>query len=204
MSRIAKIKSATSIALVTGDIKDCMVVRELEKSRREERREDDGDAFSRRPPPIRSVSALVQLNLQDAFDDDKTTPKPTVKPTVNPAPPQNPNPADPEPKKPVVPPKEKGTGGGSFGDSDLIDVNEGGEYMPDGGRSGGRGADVQSDDSSDKPEDLAEQWLQLFKMLSDNIPDGLSVWIGQFKQVVDPLLKQLREFLNVTEEKAEL
>ncbi len=28
-------------------------------------------------------------------------------------------------------------GGGSFDDNDLFDVNEGGEYKPDGGKSGG-------------------------------------------------------------------
>lgn len=49
---------------------------------------------------------------------------------------------DTEPKKPVLPPKERGTGGGSFDDKDLFDVNEGGEYKPDGGKSGGRGGDV--------------------------------------------------------------
>ncbi|XP_073698349.1 CD99 molecule isoform X1 [Garra rufa] len=46
---------------------------------------------------------------------------------------------DTEPKKPVVPPKERGTGGGSFDDSDLFGVNEGGEYKPDGGRGGAQG-----------------------------------------------------------------
>ncbi|XP_058625803.1 CD99 molecule isoform X1 [Onychostoma macrolepis] len=119
------------------------------------------------------------LDLSDAFDDDK----PTAKPTVKPAPPKNPDSGfdlsdafdldpkkpvvvppkseddkkkpsggdfdlsdafgpDTEPKKPVVPPKERGTGGGSFDDKDLFDVNEGGEYKPDGGKSGGRGGDV--------------------------------------------------------------
>uniref|UniRef100_A0A8C1WBV4 CD99 molecule n=1 Tax=Cyprinus carpio TaxID=7962 RepID=A0A8C1WBV4_CYPCA len=48
------------------------------------------------------------------------------------------------PKKPVVPPKERGTGGGSFDDKDLFEVNEGGEYKPDGGRSG--------DGASDQPQ----------------------------------------------------
>jgi len=52
--------------------------------------------------------------------------------------------------------------------------------------------------------DLNQQWLQLIKMLGDNIPEGLSVWIAGFLQVVEPLLEQFRGRLNVTEEKAEL
>uniref|UniRef100_A0A672MNR4 CD99 molecule n=1 Tax=Sinocyclocheilus grahami TaxID=75366 RepID=A0A672MNR4_SINGR len=32
--------------------------------------------------------------------------------------------------------------GGTFDDKDLFDVNEGGEYKPDGGQSGGRAGDV--------------------------------------------------------------
>uniref|UniRef100_A0A8C1G2Z7 CD99 molecule n=1 Tax=Cyprinus carpio TaxID=7962 RepID=A0A8C1G2Z7_CYPCA len=113
---------------------------------------------------------------------------------------------DTEPKKPVVPPKERGTGGGSFDDKDLFEVNEGGEYKPDGGRSGGRGGEIpqnnENDGASDQPQDL--QWLQIIKMLVDNIPEGLSAWIAQFNQVVKPMLEQLRGLLNVTEEKAEL
>ncbi|XP_058625813.1 CD99 molecule isoform X2 [Onychostoma macrolepis] len=181
------------------------------------------------------------LDLSDAFDDDK----PTAKPTVKPAPPKNPDSGfdlsdafdldpkkpvvvppkseddkkkpsggdfdlsdafgpDTEPKKPVVPPKERGTGGGSFDDKDLFDVNEGGEYKPDGGKSGGRGGDVpaynENGDVSAPPQD----WLQIIKMLVDNIPEGLNVWISQFNQVVKPVLEQLWGLLNVTEEKAEL
>uniref|UniRef100_A0A8C2DAP9 CD99 molecule n=1 Tax=Cyprinus carpio TaxID=7962 RepID=A0A8C2DAP9_CYPCA len=63
---------------------------------------------------------------------------------------------DTEPKKPVVPPKERGTGGGSFDDKDLFEVNEGGEYKPDGGRSGGRGGEIpqnnENDGASDQPQ----------------------------------------------------
>uniref|UniRef100_A0A671KQA5 CD99 antigen-like n=2 Tax=Sinocyclocheilus anshuiensis TaxID=1608454 RepID=A0A671KQA5_9TELE len=55
---------------------------------------------------------------------------------------------DTEPKKPVVPPKERGTGGGTFDDKDLFDVKEGGEYQPDGGQSGGRGADIPDNDQN--------------------------------------------------------
>lgn len=52
--------------------------------------------------------------------------------------------------------------------------------------------------------DLNQQWLQIIKMLVDNIPAGLIGWISQFNQVVKPMLEQLRGLLNVTEEKAEL
>ncbi|XP_050967273.1 CD99 molecule isoform X3 [Labeo rohita] len=56
---------------------------------------------------------------------------------------------DTETKKPVIPPKDRGTGGGTFDDKDLVDVNEGGEYNPDGGRSGGRGGgEVHVNDQS--------------------------------------------------------
>ncbi|KAK2908950.1 hypothetical protein Q8A67_004787 [Cirrhinus molitorella] len=55
---------------------------------------------------------------------------------------------DTEPKKPVIPPKDRGTGGGTFDDKDLLDVNEGGEYNPDGGRSGGQGGDAHDYDQS--------------------------------------------------------
>jgi len=52
--------------------------------------------------------------------------------------------------------------------------------------------------------DLNQKWLQLIKMLGVKIPEGLSVWIDQFLQTVEPLLEQFRGLLNVTEEKAEL
>uniref|UniRef100_A0A3Q4MRG5 CD99 molecule n=1 Tax=Neolamprologus brichardi TaxID=32507 RepID=A0A3Q4MRG5_NEOBR len=49
---------------------------------------------------------------------------------------------DPTPQKPKEKPKTpeqpKKDGGGSFDDSDLFDVS-GGDYKPDGGRSGGAG-----------------------------------------------------------------
>ncbi|XP_051751803.1 CD99 molecule isoform X2 [Ctenopharyngodon idella] len=114
---------------------------------------------------------------------------------------------DEEPKKPVVPPKERGAGGGTFDDKDLSDVNEDG-YVPDKGRIGGGGADPGYDDqsggASEQPQDLNQKWLQLIKMLGVKIPEGLSVWIDQFLQTVEPLLEQFRGLLNVTEEKAEL
>ncbi|RXN02804.1 glycogenin-1-like isoform X1 [Labeo rohita] len=105
----------------------------------------------------------VNLDLGDALDDDCP-----AKPSVKPAPPKNPDSGfdlsdafdldkkkpsgggfdlsdafgpDTETKKPVIPPKDRGTGGGTFDDKDLVDVNEGGEYNPDGGRSGGGGTE---------------------------------------------------------------
>ncbi|KAI2668415.1 CD99 antigen-like protein 2 [Labeo rohita] len=152
-----------------------------------------------------------------------------AKPSVKPAPPKNPDSGfdlsdafdlggfdlsdafgpDTETKKPVIPPKDRGTGGGTFDDKDLVDVNEGGEYNPDGGRSGGRGGgevhvNDQSGGGTEQPQDLNQQWLQIIKMLVDNIPGGFSVWISQFNQVVQPLLEQLQQLLNITEEKTEL
>ncbi|XP_067297519.1 CD99 molecule isoform X2 [Pseudorasbora parva] len=118
-------------------------------------------------------------------------------------------PDDDPPKKPAVPKGEGGTGGGSLSDKDLSDVFDEGEYKPDKGRIGGGGADPGYDDqsggASEQPQDLNhQQWLQLIKMLGDNIPEVLSDWIAQFKQVVEPLLEQFRGLLNITEEKAEL
>uniref|UniRef100_A0A8C1WAV3 CD99 molecule n=1 Tax=Cyprinus carpio TaxID=7962 RepID=A0A8C1WAV3_CYPCA len=158
--------------------------------------------------------ALVGFDISDAFDLDPK--KPEVVPPKKEDDKKKPSEGefdlsdafgpDTEPKKPVVPPKERGTGGGSFDDKDLFEVNEGGEYKPDGGRSGGRGGEIpqnnENDGASDQPQDL--QWLQIIKMLVDNIPEGLSAWIAQFNQVVKPMLEQLRGLLNVTEEKAEL
>ncbi|KAJ8407095.1 hypothetical protein AAFF_G00287710 [Aldrovandia affinis] len=58
---------------------------------------------------------------------------------------------DPTPKKPAVdPPKDGGTGGGSFGDSDLLDVLGGGdEYKPDKSKGGGYIHDPSSDHNGD-------------------------------------------------------
>ncbi|XP_051982519.1 CD99 molecule isoform X2 [Xyrauchen texanus] len=152
------------------------------------------------------------FDLTDVFDIDPK--KPTFNPPTS-KDPKKPNEEgfdlldalgpDLEPKKPLVPPREGGTGGGFLDDNDLIDVTGGGsDYKPDGGRSGGRGADPQNDGTSDQPQDLNQQWLQLIKMLGDNLPEGLSVRIAQFKQVVEPLLERVLEFLNITEQKTEL
>jgi len=57
MRRIAKINSATSIALVTGDIKDCMIPASWRKAPRAQWR---WYTFRRQQRPIPSVSALVR------------------------------------------------------------------------------------------------------------------------------------------------
>ncbi|XP_073802100.1 CD99 molecule isoform X3 [Danio rerio] len=178
-----------------------------------------------------AATKAQELDLGDAFGDDDEIP--TEKPKEKPPPPKNADPGfdladafESDPKKPVVvPPKSVddkkkpasggeldlsdafGPGGGSFDDSDLVDVSERGGYKPDGGGSRGRGGAPSSDDQSggaEQPQDLDQQWLQFVKMLVDNIPEGLSVWIDKFNQVAKPLLEQIRGLLNVTEDKAEL
>uniref|UniRef100_A0A8D0ACJ7 CD99 molecule n=1 Tax=Sander lucioperca TaxID=283035 RepID=A0A8D0ACJ7_SANLU len=92
------------------------------------------------------------LDLSDAFGPDE--PAPTKKPkkpssgdsgldledALGPDP-------NPKPDKPAVQPADpaKPRGGGSFGDSDLLDVS-GGDYKPDGGR-GGAGDQPQEADA---------------------------------------------------------
>ncbi|XP_051982518.1 CD99 molecule isoform X1 [Xyrauchen texanus] len=101
------------------------------------------------------------FDLTDVFDIDPK--KPTFNPPTS-KDPKKPNEEgfdlldalgpDLEPKKPLVPPREGGTGGGFLDDNDLIDVTGGGsDYKPDGGRSGGRGADPQNDGTSDQPQE---------------------------------------------------
>ncbi|XP_057186622.1 CD99 molecule isoform X3 [Triplophysa rosa] len=116
---------------------------------------------------------------------------------------------DTEPKKPVVKPHKEGgtgTGGGTFDDKDLLDVGDGDDgYKPDGGKSGGRGADPGHEGgASDQPQDLNQQWLHLIRILADTMPEGLSVWIANFKDVVVALLERVMDLLNVAEEKTEL
>ncbi|XP_051559570.1 CD99 antigen-like protein 2 isoform X2 [Myxocyprinus asiaticus] len=178
----------------------------------------DDDSKPTAKPPVKPTppknSNPNGFDLSDAFDLEPK--KPDVNPPKSKDDPKKPTEEgfdlsdalgpDLEPKKPLVPPREGGgTGGGSLDDNDLFDLTEdGSEYKPDGGRSGGRGADPQNDGASDHPQDLNQQWLQLIKMLGDNIPEGLSVWIAQFKQVVEPLLERVLELLNIAEQKTEL
>uniref|UniRef100_A0A4W5NAH2 CD99 molecule n=1 Tax=Hucho hucho TaxID=62062 RepID=A0A4W5NAH2_9TELE len=91
------------------------------------------------------------FDLADALDFDN--PRPTAIPKQPKQPAKDPSPGggfdlfdalgpeDPVPGKPaVVPPKDGGTGGGSFGDNDLFDVSDNGGYKPDPGKGGGGGA----------------------------------------------------------------
>uniref|UniRef100_UPI003D7F93B3 CD99 molecule isoform 3 precursor n=1 Tax=Danio rerio TaxID=7955 RepID=UPI003D7F93B3 len=121
-----------------------------------------------------AATKAQELDLGDAFGDDDEIP--TEKPKEKPPPPKNADPGfdladafesdkkkpasggeldlsdafgpDTETKKPMLPPKERETGGGSFDDSDLVDVSERGGYKPDGGGSRGRGGAPSSDDQS--------------------------------------------------------
>nr|XP_020478943.1 CD99 antigen-like isoform X1 [Monopterus albus] len=83
----------------------------------------------------------LDLDLADALDDKDVPP---TKKTKKPSPGDfgldledalGPDP-NPKPDKPDVKPPKSGGGRGTFGDSDLLDVS-GGDYKPDGGRSGG-------------------------------------------------------------------
>ncbi|XP_072235509.1 CD99 molecule [Leuresthes tenuis] len=62
---------------------------------------------------------------------------------------------DPKTDKPPVKPPKSGGGGGSFDDSDLFDVS-GGDYKPDGGRSGGRASDPGHDPHGPADQPQAE------------------------------------------------
>ncbi|XP_010889305.2 CD99 molecule isoform X6 [Esox lucius] len=158
------------------------------------------------------------FELSDAFDDDPTpAPKDPVKPKDPSLAPEPKKPAvvppkeggaddfdlmdafgpDPVPGKPaIVPPKDGGTGGGSFGDKDLFDLSEGGDggYKPDPGQGGG-GAD--NADNADQSQDLERLWGQFLKMVDDNMPEGVLVWISNIKQAVAPLLEKAMELLDM-------
>ncbi|XP_073802119.1 CD99 molecule isoform X6 [Danio rerio] len=95
-----------------------------------------------------AATKAQELDLGDAFGDDDEIP--TEKPKEKPPPPKN---ADPDKKKPASGGELDlsdafGPGGGSFDDSDLVDVSERGGYKPDGGGSRGRGGAPSSDDQS--------------------------------------------------------
>ncbi|XP_018584662.1 CD99 molecule isoform X2 [Scleropages formosus] len=107
--------------------------------------DDDNPAPTKRPekPKSGGGGSAGDFDLFDAFGPDPT-PRPPAKDPKKPAgggfdlndafgP-------DPETQKPkVVVPKDGGTGGGSFGDSDLEDIGNDGSYKPDPGRGGGGG-----------------------------------------------------------------
>ncbi|XP_036397257.1 CD99 molecule isoform X1 [Megalops cyprinoides] len=133
---------------------------------------DLGDAFDLDPtkkplPPPEDPKAPSgdELDLGDAFG-----PEPTKKPVPPPEDPKAPSGdtldlsdalgPDPKPDKPAVePPKDGGSeaAGGSFGDSDLVDLGGGGsDYKPDGGRGGARAADPASGSNGDGAEEPQE------------------------------------------------
>ncbi|GLD68336.1 CD99 antigen-like isoform X1 [Lates japonicus] len=84
--------------------------------------------------PSSGDSGGFDLNLEDALGPD----------------------TNPKPDKPVVNPPKSGGGGGSFGDSDLVDIS-GGDYKPDGGRSGGRSGGGGAVDPGYDPHGGADQ-----------------------------------------------
>ncbi|XP_041834805.1 CD99 molecule isoform X2 [Melanotaenia boesemani] len=102
-----------------------------------------------------------ELDLSDAFGPDDPPTKKPKKPSsgdfdefdLSDALKPDPN---PKPDKPADKPTRSGGGGGSFGDSDLLDVADSG-YKPDGGRSGGRAQDPAPDHQggADQPQEAA-------------------------------------------------
>ncbi|XP_048052911.1 CD99 molecule isoform X1 [Megalobrama amblycephala] len=128
---------------------------------------DDDDKPPAKPTvkPAPPKNSNPDLDLLDAFDLDPkkpavVTPKPgndKKKPSGGDLDLSDAFGPDEVTKKPVVPPRDRGTGGGSFDDKDLFDVNAGGEYVPDKGRIGGGGAadpgyDDQSGGGSEQPQ----------------------------------------------------
>ncbi|XP_035266774.1 CD99 antigen-like protein 2 isoform X3 [Anguilla anguilla] len=130
------------------------------------------------PPP--KPPAGDGFDLNDALGPDPVTPK---KPAVN-------------------PPKDGGTDGGTFGDSDLLDVLGGGGYTPDKGKGGGHINNPSSDDGGkgyeDEHKDLALPWTQILKLLSANMPENFHIWITNLKGVVDTLFENVMELIGVT------
>ncbi|XP_026157472.1 CD99 molecule isoform X2 [Mastacembelus armatus] len=105
----------------------------------------------------------------------------------------------PKPDKPPVTPPKSGGGGGSFGDSDLFDVS-GGDYKPDGGRSGGRAVDPGYDQGgADQPQDPDLPWDQIVKILNANIPEEFIMWISNLKQMFTPLVETLMNLLQAVQ-----
>ncbi|XP_029985419.1 CD99 molecule isoform X2 [Sphaeramia orbicularis] len=122
------------------------------------------------------------LDLADAFDDSDPKP-PTARPPA-----------------PVPPKTGGGGGGGSFGDSDLLDVS-GGDYKPDGGKSGGRAADPGYDPQGgvDQPQggpDLL--WAHILKMLtlSANVPEEFYLWMSNLKNTLTPVVERVLDLLQ--------
>ncbi|XP_030602516.1 CD99 molecule isoform X1 [Archocentrus centrarchus] len=111
------------------------------------------------PKPPKDPGLDGGLDLSDAFGPDEPQTKKPEKPNsgdsgdagfdLGDALKPDPN---AKPDKPAVkPPSGGGGGGGSFDDSDLASVGGGGDYKPDGGRSGGRAMDPQG--GADPPQE---------------------------------------------------
>ncbi|XP_035390637.1 CD99 molecule isoform X2 [Electrophorus electricus] len=152
------------------------------------------------------------LNLGDALDDTTTPPKPDVKQpkqgsddfnlndAIDSDTPNEPNKPPPAPPKPADP--KKPLGGDGFSNDDLLDV-VGDEYKPDPGRGhGGRASDPGYDttgDDTDQSQDLNQLWLQLLRLLGDNVPECLHAWTDNFRQVLGSVLEMMLDFLDPAE-----
>ncbi|XP_040031237.2 CD99 molecule isoform X2 [Gasterosteus aculeatus] len=102
---------------------------------------------------------------------------------------------DPQPKpdKPAVKPPSSG-GGGTFGDSDLLDVS-GGDYKPEGG-GGGAGDSGYNQGGADEPKDPELLWGQILKTLNANMPEEFYMWISNLKKSLMPLLERAMDLLQ--------
>ncbi|XP_028837733.1 CD99 molecule isoform X2 [Denticeps clupeoides] len=151
-------------------------------------------------PEVPKKSGTGDFDILDALGDDgKAPPK---KPSGGGLDLEDALLPGPEPKKPVIPPKVDGGKGGNFDDSDLDDVVNGDSgYKPEGGKgkAGGTAYDHAGGSSEGTSQDLALPWTQILKMLGDNVPEGLHVWIDNFKSVFEPLLERLLEVLDVAQ-----
>ncbi|XP_063323366.1 CD99 molecule isoform X2 [Pelmatolapia mariae] len=144
-----------------------------------------------------------EFDLLDAFGPDKPQTEKPKKPSsgdsdfngfdlgdaLNPGPTSKPD-------KPAVNPPKGGGGGGNFDDSDLSDVS-GGDYKPDGGRSGGRAMDPQG--GAEQPQDPDFLWGHILKMLNANMPEEFYVWMSNLKQILTPLLERAMDLLQAVQ-----
>ncbi|XP_048833959.1 CD99 molecule isoform X2 [Brienomyrus brachyistius] len=94
--------------------------------------DDDDDDVNPKPTPPAKKTPDDEFDLGDALGPDTKTEKPKI-----------------------VRPKDGGTGGGSFGDDDLLDASQNG-YKPDpgkGGKGGGRIADPSGGGGAAQPQE---------------------------------------------------
>ncbi|XP_068612593.1 CD99 molecule isoform X2 [Brachionichthys hirsutus] len=104
-----------------------------------------------------------------------------------------------DPKQPDVPPKRRGGGGNTFGDSDLVDL-AGGDANNDGDRhAGGGGRDPGYDPrggAGEEPQDPTLLWGQILKTLNANVPEEVRAWLFNLKQTLVPLLERALDALR--------